>query len=58
MTAIKTTGFSKKEVAEYQKKIDEMRGKVNYAEAYTPHKAGYYRHLLIELLNAAPVQCR
>lgn len=58
MAAIKTTGFSKKEVSEYQKKIDDMRQKVMYAENFTPHKAGYYKYLLIELLNSAPVQCR
>ena len=58
MTAIKTTEFSKKEVSEYQKKIDEMRIKVIHAENFTPHKVGYYKYLLIELLNSAPVQCR
>lgn len=58
MTTKKQTGLSKKEVSEYQKKINEIRVKVNYAEAYTPHKAGYYRYLLIELLNAAPIGCR
>ena len=58
MSTTKTTGFSKKETAEYQKRIDEMRAKVIYAENFTPHKVGYYKYLLIELLNSAPTNCR
>jgi hypothetical protein len=53
-----TTKLTKKETSEYQAKIDEMRRKVMYAENYTPHKVQYYRYLLIELLNNAPVGCR
>jgi len=49
---------SKKEIKEYQLKLDEMRRKVIYAENYTPHKVQYYKYQLIELLNSAPVQCQ
>lgn len=55
MTTIK---LSKREIAEYQIKLDEMRRKVMYAECYTPHKVQYYRYQLIELLNNAPIGCR
>jgi hypothetical protein len=49
--------MTKQEIKAYQQQINDMRAKVNYAECFTPHKVQYYRYLLIELLNNAPVHC-
>ena len=48
----------KKEIAEYQAKLDSVRRQIMYAESFTPHKTAYYRYILIQLLNEAPPQCR
>ncbi len=53
-----TKKLTKKEIKEYQLKLDEVRRQVIYAECYTPYKVHYYRAQLIELLNNAPIQVR
>ena len=49
--------MTKKEIAEYQKKLDEARQRKMYAECFTPHKVQYYTYILTDLLINAPVQC-
>lgn len=48
----------KKYIKALQTSINEIKTKILYAENFTPHKIGYYQHLLIELMNEAPPQIK
>ena len=50
--------MTKKEIKDYQLKLDEARRKLLYAENFTPHKVGYYQYIVTDLLNNAPLQVR
>lgn len=40
-----------KEKKQLQNEIDELKRKVLYAQEFTPHKLGYYNHLLTLKIN-------